>query len=63
MSQLRILKENIILKSKNTPLEFPDRSQVSDESKNFIRDCLKYNDVDRMDANTALNHPLFYKDW
>jgi tousled-like kinase len=58
MSQMRILKEGIILKS--AQVQFPGKpSSVSQESKDFIKLCLNYKQEERPDISELLNHPLF----
>jgi len=57
MSQEKILKEQIILKSYN--VNIPTRPQVSNEAKEFLRKCLAYHQEDRYDVHQAYNSPLF----
>jgi tousled-like kinase len=61
MSQDRILNESIILKA-NT-INFPNlpRCIVSNESKEFIRGCLKANVEERLDIRAAATNALFDK--
>ena len=51
MTQERILKEEVILKSYN--VHFPQKPSVSNECKDFIKKCLAYNFEDRWDINSA----------
>jgi len=58
MSQLKIIKEGIILKS--SQVQFPTKpANISQESKDFIKACLMYKEQDRPDIVELLNHPLF----
>jgi tousled-like kinase len=43
MSQLRILNEGIMLKATTVNFPVSQKSTVSNESKQFIKDCLKAN--------------------
>jgi len=51
MSQEKILKEQVILKSFN--VNFPSKPQISNETKDFIKKCLAYNQDDRIDIYEA----------
>lgn len=59
MSQLRILNEGIMLKA--TTVNFPNnqKNNISNESRQFIKDCLKPNVEERIDIWAAANHKLF----
>lgn len=48
---------------KATTVNFPcnQKNNVSNESKDFIKDCLKANVDERIDIWTAANHKLFEK--
>jgi tousled-like kinase len=61
MSQLRVLNEGIMLKA--TQVNFPanQKNSVSNESKQFIKECLKASVEERMDIWQAANHKLFDK--
>lgn len=60
MSQMRILKEGIILKS--AQVQFPSKpANISQESKEFIKLCLNYKQEERPDIMELMNHPLFEK--
>ena len=59
MTQERILKEEIILKSYH--VQFPPKPIVSNECKEFIKKCLTYNFEDRWEINNALNSSYFQK--
>ncbi|CAK71356.1 unnamed protein product (macronuclear) [Paramecium tetraurelia] len=59
VSQEKILKEQIIVKSQS--VTFPQKPIISNECKEFIRGCLAYNQVDRLDVHQASNHPYFQK--
>jgi tousled-like kinase len=61
MSQMRILNEGIMLKA--SVVNFPNTQKgfISQESKDFIRDCLSFNVEQRMDIRAAFNHRLFDK--
>ncbi|CAD8049088.1 unnamed protein product [Paramecium sonneborni] len=59
LSQEKILKEQIIIKSQT--VTFPQKPVISNECKEFIRGCLAYNQVDRLDVQQASNHPYFLK--
>ncbi|EAS04078.4 Serine/Threonine kinase (macronuclear) [Tetrahymena thermophila SB210] len=54
-SQDQILKENIILKS--TSVTFPSKPSVSNECKDFIRNCLTYDQNRRWDIQKAWDSP------
>ena len=54
MSQERILKEQIILRSRK--VIFPQKPIISNEAKDFIRRCLEYSQDDRMDIEMAVSH-------
>ena len=57
MSQEKILKEKIILKSYN--VSFPTKPTVTNETKEFIKKCLAYSQNDRIDICEA--YELMYK--
>lgn len=57
ISQDKILKDQIILKSKK--VIFPDKPAVSKEAKDFIAKCLVYNERDRYDVDQAYSSPYF----
>jgi len=57
MSQEKILKEQIILKSYS--VNIPSKPIVSNEAKEFIKRCLAYRQEDRFDVEQAYNSPLF----
>lgn len=61
MSQMRILNEGIMLKA--SVVNFPNTQKgiISNESKEFIRDCLCFNVDQRMDIKVASNHRVFDK--
>ena len=59
MSQDRILREQIILKSYN--VAFPIKPTISNQAKEFIRKCLTYNEPDRLDVEQAFSHPYLSK--
>jgi len=59
MSQEKILKDQIILKSYN--VNFPQKPAISNEAKDFIKKCLAYNQEDRYDVIQAYNSPYFTK--
>lgn len=59
MSQEKILKEQIILKSYS--VTFPSKPIVSNEAKDFLKKCLAYNQEDRFDVHQAYNSVLFTK--
>lgn len=59
MSQEKILKEQVILKS--VKVSFPEKSGISKEAKEFITKCLAYNEFDRYDVDQAYNSPYFKK--
>lgn len=61
MSQMRILNEGIMLKA--SVVNFPNTQKgiISNESKEFIRDCLCFNVEQRMDIKVASNHRVFDK--
>ncbi|CAD8045824.1 unnamed protein product [Paramecium primaurelia] len=59
ISQEKILKEQIIVKSQS--VTFPQKPIISNECKEFIRGCLAYNQVDRLDVHQASNHSYFQK--
>lgn len=45
--QEKVLSDNLILKA--TMVNFPSKPQISSEAKEFIRNCLKYNQDERYD--------------
>lgn len=53
MSQERILKEGLMLKVIN--LEFPNKPNVSDLTKGFIKKCLEYHQENRLDVFEAFD--------
>lgn len=57
MSQEKILKEGIILKATN--ITFPSKPSLSDNCKEFIKGCLKYNQEFRFSVKEA--HEFFKK--
>lgn len=61
MSQMRILNEGIMLKASVVNFPNTQKGAVSNESKDFIRDCLTYNVDQRIDIKTAYNHKMFDK--
>lgn len=48
----------LILSIETLPLTFPYYIRVSEDSKNFIRGCLKAKEIDRFSWDDALAHPL-----
>lgn len=48
----------LILSIETLPLTFPYYFRVSDDSKSFIRGCLKAKESDRFSWDEALSHPL-----
>lgn len=59
MSQEKILKEQVILKAVH--VTFPQKPNVSQEAKDFIKKCLAYNIEDRYDVHQAYASPYFAK--
>ncbi|EGR30092.1 protein kinase domain protein [Ichthyophthirius multifiliis] len=59
MSQDKILKDNIILKS--TQVIFPQKPSVSNECKDFIKSCLTYDQNNRWDIQQAINSSYLNK--
>ena len=59
MSQLRILNEGIMLKATTVNFPVSQKNTVSNESKQFIKDCLKPNVEERIDIWAAANHKFF----
>lgn len=59
LAQEKIFKEQIILKSAN--VVFPQKSGVSNEAKEFIKNCLAYHERERYDIHQAFNSPYFTK--
>lgn len=58
MSQDQLLRREVILKAHS--VEFPLRPSISKESKDFIRNCLKYFQDERydiLDAYKAMYSP------
>jgi len=60
MSQEKILKEQVILKSRTVNFP-PSKVQVSNETKEFIKKCLAYNQEDRIDIYEAYDLLYFGK--
>ncbi|KRX00147.1 Protein kinase-like domain [Pseudocohnilembus persalinus] len=56
MSQDQILYENLILNN-TKKLIFPKKPIVSEQCQNFIKQCLEYDQEDRMSVIEAFNHP------
>uniref|UniRef100_A0A5B7A0Z4 Putative serine/threonine-protein kinase TOUSLED isoform X1 n=1 Tax=Davidia involucrata TaxID=16924 RepID=A0A5B7A0Z4_DAVIN len=54
-TQERILREDTIIKARK--VEFPSRPSVSNEVKDFIRQCLTYNQAERPDVLTMAQDP------
>uniref|UniRef100_A0A5B6ZYP2 Putative serine/threonine-protein kinase TOUSLED isoform X1 n=2 Tax=Davidia involucrata TaxID=16924 RepID=A0A5B6ZYP2_DAVIN len=54
-TQERILREDTIIKARK--VEFPSRPSVSNEVKDFIRQCLTYNQAERPDVLTIAQDP------
>ncbi|KAJ9189120.1 hypothetical protein P3X46_000451 [Hevea brasiliensis] len=54
-SQERILREDTIIKARR--VEFPSKPSVSNESKDFIRRCLTYNQSERPDVLNIAQDP------
>ena len=61
MSQLRILNEGIMLKANTVNFPSTPKCVVSNESKEFIKACLKANVEERLDIRGAASHSLFEK--
>ena len=53
MSQDRIKKDKVILRINN--VHFPDKPNISADTKEFIKRCLTYDQNERIDAITAYN--------
>ena len=61
MSQMRILNEGIMLKANLVNFPNTPKCSVSNESKEFIKSCLKANVEERLDIIGAASHSLFEK--
>jgi tousled-like kinase len=61
MSQMRILNEGIMLKANSVNFPQTQKGLVSNESKDFIKDCLRFSAEERMDIKATASHRLFDK--
>jgi tousled-like kinase len=61
MSQMRILNEGIMLKANSVNFPQTQKGLVSNESKDFIKDCLRFAAEERMDIKATATHRLFDK--
>lgn len=59
MAQEKILKDKIILKS--VTVNFPPKNGISNEAKEFMKNCLAYHESERYDIQQAYNAPYFTK--
>lgn len=59
MSQMRILNEGIMLKASVVNFPLTQKGLISNESKEFIKDCLSFSVDQRIDIKVAANHRLF----
>ena len=53
MSQNEVFSQNVILNAHK--VNFPNKPNISQESKEFIKNCLKYYQEDRYDVFEAFN--------
>lgn len=62
ISQDNIIRQNLIIKD-GSKLSFPDSNpngyKVSDEAKQFISECLRYDPEERLSAYEAYHHKYF----
>ena len=61
MSQMRILKEGIMLKANSVNFPNTQKGIISDESKAFIKECLEFKSDVRLDIHGVANHKIFEK--
>ena len=61
MSQMRILKEGIMLKANSVNFPNTQKGIISDESKAFIKECLELKSDVRLDIHGVANHKIFEK--
>jgi len=59
MTQEKIMKDQIILKATN--IAFPLKSNVSNESREFIKKCLTYKQEERWDITAAFSSSFIQK--
>lgn len=61
MSQMRILNEGIMLKANVVNFPTTQKGLISNESRDFIKDCLTFSVEQRIDIKQVVNHKLFDK--
>ena len=59
MSQLRILKEGIMLKAHSVSFPNAQKNAISQESKEFIKECLEFKAESRLTTRGVTEHRLF----
>lgn len=59
MSQMRILNEKIILKAHSVVFPNTQKGAISQESKDFIKECLEFHSDQRLNIRGVTEHKLF----
>jgi tousled-like kinase len=61
VNQIKIYQDGIILKAQKVEFPTDKKFKVSEEAKEFIRACLKYDPNDRLDPEQVYNHVYLNK--
>ena len=63
MTQNQIYDKGVMLKAYRVdfPSDHSRKHKVSDGAKEFIRECLRYNQADRLSPTQAYEHPYLKK--